>query len=370
MNAVSARTPAATVPRVLHLDAGRAWAGGQNQVRLLMRELAERDVPQLCLCPRGSPLEERLRRDGLPVRGIAWRGGSDPRAALTIGRTIGRAAGAYNVVHCHDAHALQVALIPAKLLRVPIIAARRVHFATSARKWNRADRVIGISETVRDVLLQSGIDADRIRLIPSGVDPAELAALSRFEPGIRTRLGIGPTDFLAGNIGHLHAYKGQEVIPAAAAHSAAVRWVIVGEGPRRELLEGLIREHGVEERVHLTGLLPDARRILAELDLFVFSSIDEPLGTSLLDAMACGIPVVGADAAGSREILAPVHAATGTSLYPPGDSAALAALVARIQGGRELRATMVAAQAARLTDFLATRTAELTLRTYGEVASR
>ncbi|HEX7120361.1 MAG TPA: glycosyltransferase [Longimicrobiales bacterium] len=348
---------------VLHLDAGRVWAGGQNQVRLLMRGLAARGVRQLCLCPRGSPLERRLAAEGLPVRGIAWRGGADPRAAFAIAR----AAGGYDVVHAHDAHALQVAVLPARLRRTPVVAARRVHFTTSARKWNLADRVVSISETVHDALLRSGVDADRIRDVWSGIDADEVAAAPPLDPPLRTRLGLDADAFLVGNIGHLHRYKGQTVIPAAAARLPDVHWVIIGEGPQRAAIEAAIEAHGVAGRVHLTGLLPDARRALRELDVFAFTSPDEPLGTSVLDAMAAGVPVVGADAAGSREILAPVHAAAGTSLFPAGDPDALAARVRRLREAPALRDAALAAQRSRLDDYRIERTVERTLAVYREL---
>ncbi|HEX6939038.1 MAG TPA: glycosyltransferase family 4 protein [Longimicrobiales bacterium] len=348
---------------VLHLDAGRVWAGGQNQVRLLMRGLAPHGVRQLCLCPRGSPLERRLAEEGLPVRGIAWRGGADPRAALAIAR----AAGGFDVIHAHDAHALQVAIVPARLRRTPLVAARRVHFPTSARKWNLADRVIAISGTVRDALVRSGVDAHRIREVWSGIDADEVAGRPPLDPPLRARLGLGADAFVVGNIGHLHRYKGQTVIPAAAARLPDAHWVIIGEGPRRATIEAEIEAHGVAGRVHLTGALPDARRALREFDVFAFTSPDEPLGTSVLDAMAAGVPVVGADAAGAREILAPVHAATGASLYPPGDDAALAARVRRLRDDPALRDAVCSAQRRRLEDYRIERTVERTLAVYREV---
>lgn len=348
---------------VLHLDGGRVWAGGQNQVRLLMRELEERGVRQLCLCPRGSGLERRLREEGLPVEGIAWRGGTDPRAIFAIARRVR----GFDVVHCHDAHALQVAILPARLRRVPIVAARRVHFTTSARKWNAADRVVAISETVHGALLRSGVAPHRIREIWSGIDADEVVGRPPFEPTLRERLGIAPDAYVVGNIGHLHRYKGQSVIPAAAEHLADVHWIIIGEGPERAAIEAAIDAHGVAGRVHLTGFLPDARRALREFDAFAFTSPDEPLGTSVLDAMAAGVPVIGADAAGSREILAPVHAVAEASLYPPGDGAALAARVRRLLEEPELRRRILAAQAERLDDYRIERTVERTLAVYREL---
>ncbi|HEY8483386.1 MAG TPA: glycosyltransferase [Longimicrobiales bacterium] len=348
---------------VLHLDGGRRWAGGQNQVRLLMRELRARGVRQLCLAPRGSPLEARLHDEGLPVRGIPWNGALDPRAMAAVARAIR----GFPLVHCHDAHALQVALLPARLTGARVVASRRVHFRTSALKWNRADRVIAISETVRHALLQSGVHPHRVRKIYSGVDADEVAALPGLCPPLRERLALGTGAFLIGNIGHLHGYKGQDVIPRAAARLPGTHWVIVGEGPRRAELEAAARALGVADRVHLTGFIPDARRVLRELDLFVFCSTDEPLGTSLLDAMAQDIPIIAANAAGAAEVLGPVHEETGATLYAPGDEAELARRVRTVRENPGLRAAMLAAQRRRLEDFLVTMTAERTLAVYQEL---
>ena len=356
----------ATSLSVLHLDAGRVWAGGQNQVRLLMRGLAAHGVRQLCLCPAGSPLEKRLAEEGLPVRGIAWRGGADPRAVVSIARALR----GFDVVHTHDAHALQVAILPARLRRVPIVAARRVHFATSARKWNLADRVIAISGTVRDALVRSGVDPDRIREVWSGIDAEEVAARPPLDPPLRERLGIGPDAFVIGNIGHLHRYKGQTVIPAAAALLPDTHWIVVGEGPQRSTIEAEIERHGVAGRVHLTGEIPDARRVLREFDVFAFTSPNEPLGTSVLDAMAAGVPVVGADAAGVREILKPVHDAEGPCLFAPGDAAALADAVRRLRDEPALRKAIVAAQRRRLEDYRIERTVERALDVYRELVEK
>jgi len=319
------------------------------------------------VCPAGSPTEARLREEGLPVLGIPWRGPMDPRAVWGVGRAVG----SWSVVHCHDAHALQVALLPCRLARVPVVASRRVHYGTSSSKWNLAQAVVAISGTVADALKYAGIHPDRIHLVPSGIDVDEIEGLPPMEPSFRSRLSLGAKDFLAGNIGHLHAYKGQSVIPAAAALVPGVVWAIVGEGPQRETLEGLIREGGVGDRVHLTGAIPDARRLLRELDLFIFPSVDEALGTSLLDAMAAGIPVVAADVAGPREVLDPLrHGPAGGGLFPPGDAGALAGLVAALVRDPGLRRALAAAQRRRLRDFEAETTVEGNLAVYRAVLER
>lgn len=351
--------------RVLHIDGGRRWGGGQNQVRLLMRGLARHSaVAQLCLSPAGSPLEYRLREEGLPVRGIVWRRGIDLRALRAIARHVRD----FDAIHCHDAHALQLALLPGRLHRRPIIASRRSCFRTRAAKWNLATRVIAISEAVRTLLLESGVREEKIRLIPSGIDPAEIVALPPLDPPLRTRIGMPANGFLAGNVGTLLEYKQQTLIPQAAARLRNVQWVIVGEGPRRPAIEAAIVAHGVTAHVHLPGNIADARRCLRELDVFVFTSQGEALGTSVLDAMAAGVPVVAADDAGPAEVLRPVHERVGASLFRPGDADALANLVRRVRDEPALAPLMASFQRERLLDFDIARTAEATLALYQEVA--
>jgi glycosyltransferase involved in cell wall biosynthesis len=353
-------------PRVLHLDGGRGWAGGQNQVRLLMRELAHWRVPQCCICPAGAPLAERLAGEALPVETVPWRGGGDPRALHAIFRRLG----GYDVLHAHDAHGVQVGLLPAAARRRPLIAHRRSLLPTRAAKWNRATRVVAISNAVHGMLLESGIDAARVVMIPDGVDQAEVAALPRLAPPLRERLGLAPGAFVVGNVASLFAYKRHDVLIAAAAKLTDAACVIIGDGPHRTALEQSVRSAGLVGRVYLPGVLYDARAAIREFDVFAFPSIGEALGTSVLDAMVLGVPVVAADADGPAEVLRPVHAATGVSLVGPGDATALAGAIARLRGDPGLRDRAVELQRERVAAFAIERTALRTLELYRALVRR
>jgi glycosyltransferase involved in cell wall biosynthesis len=262
---------------------------------------------------------------------------------------------------------LQLALIPARLRGIPVVGTRRVIFRTRPGKWNRATRVIAISDAVRDKLVQSGVHEDRIRTIPSGIDVDEVATLPHASPGIRDRMTIGPEVFLAGNIGTLLDFKHQHVIPHAAAHARDITWVIVGDGPERVRLEEAIQSHGVTGTVRLAGEVTDARPFLREMDAFVFPSKGEALGTSILDAMAMGVPVVAADDGGPAEVLAPIHRETGTSLFPLDDAATLAAHVRRFRADATLRRTAIALQRERVLEYNIERTVDRTLDLYRDV---
>lgn len=349
--------------RVLHVDGGTVWGGQQNQVRLLMRGLARLGVEQLCICRSKNPMASRLRDEGLPVRAVIWNSGNDPRAFAAIAATVRH----YDLVHVHDAPSFQLAIVPTLLARKPFIASRRVRTPLHSLKWNLATRVIAISQSVRDSLLESGVHERRIRIAYSGIDVDEVLGLEPGTPSLRKRTGTGPDTFLAGNVARLVDFKHQTLIPAAAAHADGISWVIIGEGPRRHAIEQAIAENGVSNRVRLSGQLPDARRFMPQLDLFVFTSIGEALGTSILDAMACGVPVIAPDDSGPGEVLSSVHEATGASLYPPGDAVALARAVLRVRAEPGLRAAMIAHQDVRLRDFVIEKTVEANLAVYHEV---
>lgn len=350
--------------RILHLDAARTWGGGQNQVRLLMRGLAQHDVEQLCLCPARSSLAGRLAAEGLPVRGVEWQRGFDARALLSVIGTAGR----YDLIHAHDAHSLQLGLGAALVNGTALVAARRVRFRTRPFKWNRADRVIAVSEAVREHTVRAGVDERRVVTIHSGIDLGEVAGLDAPAPGLREMFGIPADIFLAGTVGTLLEYKHQERIVEAALHASRhITWIIIGDGPRREALEAMIRDRDFGDRVLLAGELPDARRFLRELDVFVFPSLGEALGTSVLDAMALGVPVVAANDAGPAEILEPVHARTGNTLVTPEDAFAFARAVAAFRESPDMRTTAVDAQLDRVQAFSIDHTVQQTLHVYAEV---
>lgn len=349
--------------RVLHVDGGRDWGGGQNQVRLLVRALAERGIDQLCLCPAGSELDVRLREERLPVEPIRWTSGNDPRA---IFRILAHAAD-YDLIHAHDAHAMQAAILPARLRRRALIATRRTLFRTRATKWNRAYRVIAVSDAVAQRLRASGVRPDKIRVIPSAIDIVEVMALPPASPTLRERLMLPQEAFLIGNVGALIELKRQVLIPRIAARLRDFYWVIIGEGPERAAIQSAIVAHGVTQTVRMPGRLPDARRFLQELDAFVFPSVDEALGTSVLDAMARGVPVVAANSAGPAEVLRPVQQAAHVSLFPPDDADAAAALIARIHSETDLRRRVVELQNHRMREYRIDRLTDATLNVYREV---
>ncbi len=293
--------------RVLQVDSGRDWRGGQNQVWLLCRELdREAGIEQALVTKQGGALAERAAGAGTKVHGSAWGIGLDPRAWWHLRRTI--AAFQPDVIHVHDSHALTLAAPVAQGRH--LVATRRVAFHTGRfGAWRRPDRIIAISDAVKRVLIADGIASDAVVVVPDGIDVAAVRQAAAALPPLDTRrqLGIPAAAPLVVNAAALTGEKDHRTL-IRAAHYARVRrpdlhWVIAGEGRLRDSLTAEIARLGLGDRVHLMGYVDRIDALIAEASVFVLSSTTEGLGSVVLNALALGRAVVATAAGGIPEIL-------------------------------------------------------------------
>ena len=291
--------------RVLQVDSGREWRGGQNQVRLLCREFRDAGaIEQVLLSRRTGELARRAAAEGTTVHGTAWEMGLDPRAWWQLRRTI--SAYQPDIIHAHDSHALALAATLARSRT--LIAARRVDFHVGRfGGWRRADRIIAVSDAAKQVLVADGIAGDRITVVRDGIDPEEIRRASVPALDIRARLGIPANAPLAVNAAALVDHKDHGTLIQAARHArpleSDLHWIIAGEGPRRAALAAQIAHLELQGHVHLVGWVDRIEALIAEASVFVMSSKQEGLGSVILTALALGRPVVATRAGGIPEIL-------------------------------------------------------------------
>jgi len=162
--------------------------------------------------------------------------------------------------------------------------------------------VIAVSQALKTALIELGVPAEHVTVLRNGVD------LQRFHPGGRaegrSRLGFsGPTLI---SVGHLIERKAHDLAVAAMPHLPGYSLVIVGEGPDRPLLEQRIAKLGLSDRVRLAGAIPHDRlqEYYAAADALVLASSREGWPNVLLEAMACGTPVVASSIWGNPEVVA------------------------------------------------------------------
>jgi glycosyltransferase involved in cell wall biosynthesis len=191
-----------------------------------------------------------------------------------------------------------------------------------------ARRVFTVSSSLRDLAVELGLPGDRIRVVGNGVDSSRFHPLPQEEA--RRALGIPAYAKVLVTVGGLVERKGFHrviaCLPELLPRFPNLHYLAVGSGgPEGDFwpqLEQQTRQLGLEERVHFTGALPveGVRQALSAADVFVLSSRNEGWANVLLEAMACGLPVVASDVGGNAEVVS--HAYLG-AIVPFDDHAAL-----------------------------------------------
>jgi glycosyltransferase involved in cell wall biosynthesis len=189
-----------------------------------------------------------------------------------------------------------------------------------AALYPRADSVIAISTGVKESLVALGVPAGKVTVIHNPVDAAELEPRRTRSPLLDRRIVHLVT------LGRLVGFKDQKTIVRALSavrrRGYEARLTMIGDGPLRAKLEAEIRALGLDRHVRVTGWVARPHALVADADIFVFSSLYEAFGNVITEALACGVPVVSSDCPGGpREIL---EGGRYGLLFPVGDSEAMA----------------------------------------------
>jgi glycosyltransferase involved in cell wall biosynthesis len=294
--------------RVLLADLETVWRGGQSQALLLLRGLRARGHEAELLSVSGAVLAERARAAGIPVH-VAAATFHRPQAAWVLRRMLRERR--FEIIHANEAHALTAAWLAGAHRRAPVVVSRRVAFPLGAgqlarARYRAARRVLAISNFVAKSVVDSGVPASVVSVVYDGVElPPPAAVDSRMRA--RQRLRLAANDPLIGCVGYLLPEKGQEsllrALPAIRARVPACRLLLTGDGPCRPRLERLAEELGIRSVVQFAGHVNDLADVYNALDVFLFPSLAEPLGTSLLTAMACALPVIALQSGGVPEVI-------------------------------------------------------------------
>ncbi len=358
---------------VLHLDDARTWRGGQQQVLYLHRGLLREGCDSTVVCPEGSALAQRIQREGLPVWELPLRGVA---MLSSLWRLAQRARRQGALLHAHTAHTHTLGLLCCHLRgEIPLLVSRRVDFPIRDGVLNRlkygSARVrlyLAISSGVEEALLSVGVSGEHIRRVASGIDLTRFHELSRDEEWLES-LGLPVGRKLVGSIAALVPHKDQMTLLRAFGRllrmGVDAQLVILGEGPQRTRLEELREQLGLTERVLFPGFVKEPLTYAACFDLFVLTSVEEGLGTAILDAMAMRQAVVATAAGGIPDAV--VDRETGR-LLPPKDIEGLAHAMASLLKDPALARRYGEAGRKRVEEhFEIQRTVSLTLAAYREV---
>ncbi|KAA3619697.1 MAG: glycosyltransferase family 1 protein [Calditrichaeota bacterium] len=296
--------------KVLHIDSVKEWRGGQQQVFYLICEMIKNGYDTALVGQPGSALEKKCRENDIPFSAIRMRNELDFIAGWKISRICKKRG--FQILHAHSAHAMSIA-IWSRLFhrRVKIVAARRVDFSVKKSKisiWKYknsfVDKIICISETINRVLRADGIPAEKLVTIHSGIN------LNRFDTdlpdnNLREKWKIPANHLIVGTVAAIVGHKDYPNLLKAAKHviekNDRVTFMAVGAGKDENNVRALAAKLGLGDRFIFTGYQSDVGPFLRAFDFFIAASRKEGLGTSVLDALAVGLPVVGTRAGGIPE---------------------------------------------------------------------
>lgn len=288
--------------RVLHIITGLNAGGAEHQLRLLLRGLGPTVECEVVTLTNPGPVADAIRADGTPVHVLGMRGNHDVTALPRLARLI--RAGRFDVVHTHLYRACVYGRIAARLAGVRHIVAtehslgdghiegRRATAAVRAL-YLAAERIaagptLAVSQAVEQRLVAWGVDPARIRLVPNGIDAAELAFDPVLRERFRTRHGIAPGARVVGGLGRLEPTKRFDVLIEAVRALPGVTLLLVGDGSARPQLEA----QATGTPVIFAGATGHAREALCAMDVLAAPSEQETFNLAVLEGLANGLPVL------------------------------------------------------------------------------
>lgn len=353
-------SPASSVPLVAHVIHRLATGGLENGLVNLVNHLPPERYRHAIVClTDATDFARRIRRDDVTIHELHRPPGNSLSVHTTFHRLFGELRPA--IVHSRNLGALE-AQAAATMARVPV----RIH---GEHGWDTAHpdgasrrqtyvrrlyapfvhRYVPLSRQLERYLV------DRVRIAPrrvtricNGVD------CDRFGPSSTARGAFpwpamrDPTLVLVGTVGRLQPVKDQLTLAQAFVAALArrpearstLRLVIVGSGPLQPAVEGVLREHGALDLAWMAGERGDVAALLPALDVFVLPSRAEGISNTILEAMACGVPVIATDVGGNPELVSDGESGL---LVPPADPPRLADAILALAMRPEHRRTMSAA---------------------------
>jgi glycosyltransferase involved in cell wall biosynthesis len=354
--------------------------GAETQLCRLAVELAERGHEvKVFVVIQAGPLASVLDDAGIPYvvarfPGFVYR---DPERGLILdelARSFVYVFQLWRALWRFDPDVCQAYLPWAYMLTIPGAAIGRVPVRISARRslpsglglrarervlqWvasTLSHRVVANStEVARETAELEPVTRRKLAVIANGVDLPEAVA----DPAVQPATGVV--------VASLIRYKGhQDLIDALQLLPAPPAIELVGDGPERDVLERSVKEAGLEHVISFAGALPDGRRRFERAQFAVLPSHQEGMPNAVLEAMACGLPVVATAVGGVVDL---IDDGSNGLLVPPHDPERLADAIARLVADPDLRVRLGHAARAKASRFSWSRCADSHLDLYRTVA--
>lgn len=308
--------------KILHVDTGKEWRGGQRQALFLHNGLKAHGHDSKLICNPDGELIKKAENT-FPLK---FKSEIDPFYIYKLNKIIKDFKP--DVVHSHDSHSLTPCIAVAKLNKsFKLVHTRRVDFPLKKKLFNKyrskSVTLVAISKAIKDIISESGIDPNRIEIIYSGSNKPE-AVNTKIASELREKFNPDGK-FVVGTIANFADHKDYPTLLKAFDNlyekNKDIVLMAVGDGPLFDEISAMRNSLKSKDNIIFTNFCSNIPEILANMDVFTMTSKTEGLCTSIIDAMNASLPSVVTRAGGMPEVVSENE--TGL-LYDVGDYKALA----------------------------------------------
>ncbi|WP_242923683.1 glycosyltransferase family 4 protein [Pontibacter liquoris] len=361
--------------RILHLISEKTWRGGEQQAAYLIEELQRHGVENFVGCRKGSRFEAYAQRMQIPYVTLSFSKVFPFASATKLKNYVN--SHHIQLMHLHTSHAHTLGVLAHVLgAKAELVLSRRVEFEIgrnplSQFKYNYSGirRILCVSDSVRQQMAASIKDSGKCVTVYSGINLEAFEQYTRQNATYLRRKYSIPTDhLLIGNVSALDKHKDYytflDTVKLLKESGVKARYFAIGSGPLEQEIKQYAAVLGLAADVIFTGFVSNVKEILPELDLFLFTTVKEGLGSSVLDAFACSVPVVATEAGGIPEMVK--HGITGL-LAPIRRPDLLAQQVLQVLQNSTLRNSLTENARQEVLKFSKEHTAQRTLAVYKEI---
>lgn len=356
--------------RILHLSSEKSWRGGEQQIAYLIDELQKVNHNNFVVCRSGSSFEDYCQSKSIQYTARSFSGLGIITTARFLIKYVKK--NKIDIVHMHTAKSHIVGYISLLLgNRASFVLSRRVDFVPGNGRLTRArynhpgiKKILCVSDAIRKIMhayLDKG--KDRSATVYSGVDLNKFKVEPSFS--IRKKYDINDDKIIVGNTSALADHKDYFTFIDTAKRiidsGEKAHFFILGDGPMKEEITTYVASREMTAHITFTGFVDNVPEWLRQFDVFLITSKTEGLGTSIIDALACEVPIVATNAGGIPELV--IHEKTGL-LAEVKDVEALYAFVIRLIKDKTLRDQLVERGLKHVQLFSKENTAKETLKIY------
>lgn len=359
---------------ILHISSEESWRGGERQIANLIEELGENsNLQNIVLTRKGSKFENYCKDKSIEHFTGGFRGLGIFWTALKLKRLTSNHK--VDIIHLHTSKAHIIGFLSYLLGNdTNMIISRRVMFMPSDQWLTRVrykirtiKKIVCVSKAIENQMnLYLKDSSKKIMTVHSGLDLTKYKILSEFD--IRKKYNLKTGEIIIGNISALDQHKDLFTFINAAKiiidKGISCKFFILGSGSLEKEIKKYSIDIGVSDHIIFTGFVDNPLKYLQSFDLFVFTSISEGLGTSIIDAFMLNIPVVASNVGGVPELV--INGETGLLATPKiADEFADAAL--SILNNHDLKEKLISQANKHAANFSKEKMSEKMLSLYNEI---